>query len=630
MGDGPAVARESRPVAIAPSLPRAPAHAQISLFLAILMGVALWWVLGRGNWGTFPQKVALGLAALAGALPWPRAAVTSALDRLRNLSPRGLRVMTLGVFAGTATYLLITALWQHRTLWPKWHDHQMTLLQAQMLAHGRLWMPQHSCADFFETFYIFVKPVYAAMYFPGAALFFVPAAWLDLPTWLMPLLASGAMAALLFRIVAELIDSASGLLAVLMLASTWIYRQISVWLMSHMVLAALALTAVWAWLRWRKSRHVSWAVLMGVSLGWAAITRPVDALAYGIPLGLVVLWDLRGRGARVTFKTLGAIAAAAVPFLALQLVLNRGITGSLLVTPVQHYAQVEFPGLASYGHSTSTNTHSTSNLLQKRLMGEYFVVPQHQANVRQTLASRLDARCRTILGSTLGAALFLVLIPAGLLGVRDPRQWVLLAPLPLFVAGYVFYPAALLEHYCIAVTPAVILVVLLGVASLERMSLRWGSVASTATMLALAAVSVTALPEFHPKQRDDIEFPVARFNYEVLPKLVSTPALVLYHYEPGVYASGLVNFHDEPVYNVDVAWPDDAPIIRAHDLGARDPQIIDYYAQIQPDRNVYLVNRADLKVIYLGMAGDVSRKLHANTSSGHPLGPERPENKQGT
>ena len=51
------------------------------------------------------------------------------------------------------------------------------------------------------------------------------------------------------------------------------------------------------------------------------------------------------------------------------------------------------------------------------------------------------------------------------------------------------------------------------------------------------------------------------------------PAVILFRYHPGM------NFFEEPVYNTDVAWPDDAPIIRAHDLGwPRDRQIVEYYA----------------------------------------------------
>jgi hypothetical protein len=81
------------------------------------------------------------------------------------------------------------------------------------------------------------------------------------------------------------------------------------------------------------------------------------------------------------------------------------------------------------------------------------------------------------------------------------------------------------------------------------------------------------------------------------------PAIVLFHFPPDG------NPHIEPVYNVDVARPDDAPVIRAQDLGARNKEIFDYYAARQPQRAFYLYNRSDLSIRFLGFAKDLG---HAN------------------
>jgi len=67
-------------------------------------------------------------------------------------------------------------------------------------------MPQHELADFFDTFHILVRPVYASIYFPGTALLYVASIWLNLPPWVMPLLAAGASVALLYRVISELVD----------------------------------------------------------------------------------------------------------------------------------------------------------------------------------------------------------------------------------------------------------------------------------------------------------------------------------------------------------------------------------------------------------------------------------------
>lgn len=38
----------------------------------------------------------------------------------------------------------------------------------------------------------------------------------------------------------------------------------------------------------------------------------------------------------------------------------------------------------------------------------------------------------------------------------------------------------------------------------------------------------------------------------------------------------------ESVYNVDVGWPDDAPIVRARNLDPRNAELIDHCGRVQP------------------------------------------------
>src|SRR5260370_27915271 len=93
----------------------------------------------------------------------------------------------------------------------------MHWIQARMLAHGRLWMPAHPLPQFFETFHIFVTPLYAPMQFPGTSLLYVPAVWLALPYSITPLLIAGATLGLIYRIIGEIIDGVAGLLAAVIL-----------------------------------------------------------------------------------------------------------------------------------------------------------------------------------------------------------------------------------------------------------------------------------------------------------------------------------------------------------------------------------------------------------------------------
>jgi hypothetical protein len=65
----------------------------------------------------------------------------------------------------------------------------------------------------------------------------------------------------------------------------------------------------------------------------------------------------------------------------------------------------------------------------------------------------------------------------------------------------------------------------------------------------------------------------------------------------------------EPVYNADVAWPDDAQVIRAHDRGEQNIELYRYYAQRQPDRWIYLFDRNDGSLTELGQAKQLGQSL---------------------
>src|SRR5262249_44793906 len=157
-------------------------------------------------------------------------------------------------------------------------------LQIRMLSHGRLWMPKHPLADFFDSFQVIVDPVYASMYFPGASFFYVPAAWMSVPYWAISSLISGACGALLYLIMTDLIDGLAGALATLMLLGVSKFRELSILVVGHPAIVLLALLMIYSWLRWRHSRSIGWMIALGAFSGWAAITRPLDALIVALPI----------------------------------------------------------------------------------------------------------------------------------------------------------------------------------------------------------------------------------------------------------------------------------------------------------------------------------------------------------
>jgi hypothetical protein len=125
------------------------------------------------------------------------------------------------------------------------------------------------------------------------------------------------------------------------------------------------------------------------------------------------------------------------------------------------------------------------------------------------------------------------------------------------------------------------------------------------------ALAVTALPEINPKVDDEpFHSALLRQLHTALPDSVHTPAVVLFTYAPG---DPLI---EEPVCNNDTAWPDDAPIIRAHDLGARNIEIYRYFAAHQPERTFYRFDRMTKTLTPLGSARELAAEGAADRKGG--------------
>jgi hypothetical protein len=211
----------------------------------------------------------------------------------------------------------------------------------------------------------------------------------------------------------------------------------------------------------------------------------------------------------------------------------------------------------------------------------------------------------------LPSELLLILMPVGLLGLvnssrdRLPRL-ALLTTLPLFIAAYALL-AYLLVHYVVPITPALFVCVLLGVHVIGETFAKAPPWLVTVLTTVLVILCLRGFPQFNRILRDDtLNFPAVRFNQR-LPEMVEQPALVLYR-----FTGTTENVDDEPVYNVDVANPDDAPIVRAHDRSQEQNRLLfRHYADQQPDRRVYLIDRSRVTEAgyhpqYLGRVGELA------------------------
>ena len=543
------------------------------------------------------------------------------LEWLRHPSPRGKLYTFVAVSILSSLYLTVSTIWNDRDLLPKSHDEHSYAIQTQMIARGRLWMPQHELADFFESFQMLARPVYASIYFPGSALMYAPGVWLSLPPWVMPVIVSGLACGLAYLLTTRLIDGLAGLLVVLLLLACQWFRLNATLVMSQSPMMLLGLGMLLAWLRWRETKETRWAALIGACAGWAAIVRPVDALAFALPVGAAMLWDLRGLSTRRIGTIVGAVVLVATPFLSLELMLNKGTTGHWFQAPHTLYLQRDQPQTTYGFHTPDPQARPQSTLAQKQAYYAKFMVPDVQRHQLSNLSSIVLERLKLTADVALPTKLLLILVVPGIFCVRDvPRAVMTAVPMLFFVlyVPYTFY----MTHYVIPIIVPLLVLVVLGV---ERIA-TWVSTPARRERVrvigagVLAVIALGSLPELNPLVEDDLIFaPKTTLIRRWIADAVQPPAVVLVRYEPGE------NTHDEPVYNETVAWTDDAPVIVAHDLGSRNIELLSYYERVSPGRNYYLIDRATLKPQGPGRAADLAaavKRMPATTPAAASQGSE--------
>jgi hypothetical protein len=582
-----------------------------------LLGVQFSLVVTDGLWGTTRQVVGIAmvtlLAAVAVCVGPVRRGLVGGMDRWRAVAGRRPLVTALCVAVGASGYLLFTAWHQGRQPRPVVPDEHCYLIQAHMLAHGRLWMPKHELSDSFDTFYMISDPVYASKYFPGTAVVLAAAIKLGMPVWTVALGLSAAAVGLFYLVLARLLDPWAGLLGAVLLVSVRMFRRLSVAYMSQPLCLVLMLAAVLAYLRWRREvgdgrRGLRWMALVGACVGAFAITRTLDAACFALPLALGIALDLRPLPRRRVVATLVIGLGAAVPFLMLQLACNRGITGRWTDTPWSYYARHDDPYDALGRRPVTGDVHTRSIVPQKRLAEETNTIPAHAQRLGTPFFQLfLHKRLQYILDDALPWTPLVALVPIGLLGLRARGRWVFWMTLPLFALAYTFH-TVYLSHYVVNAAPAVIFAMLVGAGALAG-AFR-PAVAGAVTLLLSAvilAAALSALPEAGGARDDWEDADTMRQIDQRLAPLAEHPSVVLFRFGPGCRPL------TEPVYNSDVAWPDDARVIRAHDLGESvNHRLFEYYARRDPERRVYLYDRTVLAgdpLTYLGTA----RELAAGT-----------------
>jgi len=526
------------------------------------------------------------------------------LRPLRQPTGRYRRLISGLIFVGSFAYLVYANVTFGRSLEPYWHDDQMHAVQARMFASGYLSMPEHPLSDFFDTFHVFVRPFYAGIHFMGTTLLNAPGFTLHLPIWIIPCLTAAAAVWLVYEIILQLIDGVYALAGVLLVLSSDMFRYIALRMTSHVPEMMLGMLLLWAWLRWRKSGHKGWLWLMGVSAGMATITRPIDSLAFVLPVVVAMLADAK-YSIRAKARQATVCVLCAVPFVAFQLYANFAVTGNALYPPYQKYVDEYWPGL-NYGRADSAEDKASatahvkiSSLPQKQAYYDMWMRPQRTFYESVSMTNLIfDYRLPITLIHALPDTLLFILLPLGILSIKSTGRLVVASTSVLYFVLYLphyFY----LTHYVPIISCGVILLLLLSVETLVKLVPRRAKMIEAGFLCLIPLASLSTMPPFIRVGRDEAggEMEQTAFINRDANGLIKRPAIVM-------ITSGR-NHHDEPVYNYAAAKIDDNPVIRAQFLGPRNIELYAYYAKRQPDRNVYVYDRMRNVIASLGKVSDV-------------------------
>jgi hypothetical protein len=397
-------------------------------------------------------------------------------------------------------------------------------------------------------------------------------------------------------------------LAAILIVALQNFRALSVMAMSYLPMTLLVLLIAWAYLHWRRERRIGWAAVIGALMGWAAVTRPLDAVCFGLSFGAAMLWDARRDGWRRQVIGTLVLGACAAPFIGMQLVADRAVTGRWLRTPVQQYHMTYYPGVDMSGQfpRIRPGKHPLPPGTPPQMQASYekFLLPIIRRN--ETMRSPAK-RYSLTLEWGLCAPILSVLYLVGLVGlVGDVRR-------AAFVGGALLFPAAYLtflytRHYPTVLAPGLALVVVLGVEQVRTAFPRAAAFVAVWLTLALMGLAVAASPEVTGVKDSTIRSPVMQ-AYNRAAKTIARPALVFFTYQKRVKHL----WRHEQTHNIDSARIDDAPIVRARDMGKRNIKLINYYAARQPERTFYIFNQKTKQLTRLGKAAEIKAKAGATT-----------------
>ncbi|HMC54410.1 MAG TPA: hypothetical protein VKH19_04505 [Gemmatimonadaceae bacterium] len=468
---------------------------------------------------------------------------------------------------GPLTAALITAF----TIWYAWgdarpiakvHDEQSYVLQAQIFAKGRWTAPSPPIPEFFEQPHVMVVPVLASKYPPGNALLLTPGALVGYPA-LMVLVLSAASAALIFALAMRVVNPWVGALTWLLWITAPIVLRFQPGFYSEVTTTITILGAWWSLLSWRESRLRRWLLLVAFCVGWCAITRPLTALAFAIPIGVVVLRDMNSARRWNDFAAAVAVGMAVLMILPLW---SAKTTGNWRLTPIELYRQ-DYMAYDKIGFTVDTAAPRRGETPVLKALNDYFLSAHHQQSFTRlpvTIFERVAALTVAFFQGWRVPLLAFFLV--GLFFMNWPLRFAMLSAVSAFAAhlAYAHYPPWTI--YYVETASAVSAVTALGIWNVARLLLREERamrVAASLTAVVLLAFGLQGVQ--HARVDHHVRAAFDRLFADQISKLPTKPAIVFIHYTPrsAQHISEVFNYADLNA----------APVWVVHDLGPRNAEL---------------------------------------------------------
>ena len=219
------------------------------------------------------------------------------------------------------------------------HDELAYVLQAKLFASGRWTAPAPPLPEFFAQPHVLNDPVVASKYPPGHSLLLaIGELLLGMPAVVVAAL-SAVRGALAFAIARRLTNGVIALgTGMLLLHGQSLYFGASFF--SQTTTGAMLLVAWYALLRWHQEGGRGWMALVGLAVGWCAITRPFSAVLFALPIAFVVLrhlWTTR------RWRELGVGLAVGTAVVSILPLWSARTTGDWRVSPVAVYMRDYMP-----------------------------------------------------------------------------------------------------------------------------------------------------------------------------------------------------------------------------------------------------------------------------------------------